>query len=189
MNAHIDSQLAFGESAARGLPSSPPGNAAVLPTVVVISKRRIARPSAMAESTDPPSESSTSVALRMSLAAANCSNSRTVDSVMAPMAEIQTRQLAPQSAAGPSMRHSKRIGAGLPSLLAAGRSAANAARQPHTSAQAPTRYRITLSPLSLPAQASRAQIFQAPATFASLFEARDGPQVRNFVRGESRLVQ
>src|SRR5204862_1044522 len=147
--------------------------------------RRIARPSAMAESTEPPSESSTSVAPRMLLAAANCSNSRTVDSVMAPMAEIQTRQLAPQSAAGPSMRHSKRIGAGLPSLLAAGRSAANAARQPHTSAQAPTRYRITIA-LSLP---SLAVAPRRSATTASLFAARDRPPDVIFLLVESHLVQ
>ena len=120
MKAHIDSQLALGEIVARCAPLPSDGSNVVRPTVVVMSKLRIARPSAMAESTEPPSESSTSLAPRTLLLRANASKARAVSSVMTPVAEIQVRQCAPHCSAGPSMRHSKRIGAGLSSRAADG---------------------------------------------------------------------
>jgi hypothetical protein len=71
------------------------GSVIVLPTAVVMSRLRTARPSAMAASTDPPSESRTRVALRTSLLLAKVSNSRAVSATMMPIAEIQVRQITP----------------------------------------------------------------------------------------------
>jgi hypothetical protein len=80
------------------------------PTVVSRPKRRMSRPSAMAPSTEPPSESSTTVAPARSRPCTNNSKSRGVSAVMAPLAEIHSRHWAPQASAGPCRRRSKRIG-------------------------------------------------------------------------------
>src|SRR5882757_2994951 len=142
MNAHIDSHCALGDSAARATPPSVDVSTVVLPTVVVMSKRRIERPSAIADSTDPPSESSTIVAPRTSLVLAKASKSRAVLSVTTPAAEIQTRQNWPHSSAGPSVRHSKRIEDGLLSSFAMERSLADAITQAAAIVRTPTRKRI-----------------------------------------------
>src|SRR5262245_54445000 len=108
------------------------------------------RPSASAASTEPPSESSTMVAPRTSLDLANVSNSRAVLSEITPVADIQVRHCWPHRSAGPSVRHSKRIGGGFLSSLATELSLANASRQATPSVVAPTRYRFTLTPLVPP---------------------------------------
>src|SRR5438874_859688 len=135
----MDSHCALGDSAARGAPPSADGNIAVLPMVVAISKWRMARPSAKAASTDPPSESRTRVAPRTSLSLAKASKSKAVLSVTTPDAEIHLRQSRPHCSAGPSVRHSKRMVPDLASSFATDRLLANATMQAHANAKAPTR--------------------------------------------------
>ena len=77
----MTSQLASGASRARRSPGAVGGSGMVLPTVVIISKRRMTRPSAIVPSTEPPSESNTSTAPRTSFFCANASNSRGVSLV------------------------------------------------------------------------------------------------------------
>ncbi len=162
--AHIDSQFAFGDKVARNALPSPAETVIVRPTVVVMSRRRIARPSARAPTTEPPSESSTKVAPRRSLSLANCSKSRADSSVTTPAAETQTRQLLPHTVGGPSLRHSKRIDGGL-SFFVVGRSSANADTSPQASARAPTKYRINAVPFSRPTCCSVANV---AATYVAL---------------------
>jgi len=89
MNAHIDSQSAAGDSFECDIVPSGHQTLLVFPTVVIISRRRIARPSSMADRTDPPSESSTINAPRRLLRPAKVSKSAAVVSVTGPAAEIQ----------------------------------------------------------------------------------------------------
>jgi hypothetical protein len=63
---------------------------------------RIARPSAIAPSTEPPLESSTMVAPRTSRPRTNWSNSRGVSAVIMPLAAMSRRQFVPHASAGPS---------------------------------------------------------------------------------------
>src|SRR3954447_4680713 len=151
MKAHIDSQLAFGDSRARCLPSASGGNGMVLLTVVVISRWRTARPNAKAASTDPPSESSASVAPRASFTLVNFSKSRAVSSVIMPTAETQTRQYEPHFSTGPSVRNSKRIEVGFDSSFATERSLVSANMQTQASAETPIRCRVIVPLFSLPA--------------------------------------
>ncbi len=112
MNAHIDSQSAFDDRVECDTVSSGHMTLVVFPTVVVIPRRRMARPNSSADSTDPPSESSTISDPRRSLLPANASKSAAVVSVTGPVAEIQTRAgCVPHE--GTSVFHSNRIFAGL----------------------------------------------------------------------------
>src|SRR5262245_13847806 len=89
MNAHIDSQSAAGDRFECDIVPSGHLTLVVFPTVVVISRRRMARPSSMADRTDPPSESNTINAPRRLLVPAKASKSAAVVSVTGPIAEIQ----------------------------------------------------------------------------------------------------
>src|SRR5262245_53456622 len=107
-NAHIDSQSAFDDRVECDTVPSGHMTLVVFPTVVVIPRRRIARPNSSADSTDPPSESSTISAPRRSLLPANASKSAAVVSLTGPVAEIQTRAGWPPHEAT-SVFHSNRI--------------------------------------------------------------------------------
>src|SRR5262249_62407032 len=65
-----------------------------------------------------------------------------------PPAETQVRQCWPHCSAGSSLRHSKRICAGLVSAME--RSLANAIRQANASVEATARYRFTPTPFVPP---------------------------------------
>jgi hypothetical protein len=67
---------------------------------------------------------------------------------MIPTAEIQVRQVAPHCSAGPSTRHSNRIGADLPSRADAG-SLSDVDIVSEANAIATARKRVTPVPLSL----------------------------------------
>src|SRR6478735_4710101 len=70
-NAHIELHSASDESSARAVFCCSSLRSITLPTVVSSPNCRLARPKAMAPSTEPPSELSTTVSLVRSLAFAN----------------------------------------------------------------------------------------------------------------------
>src|SRR5262245_12156045 len=159
----MDSQLPSGESVARRSPSRPGGNAVVLPMVVIMPRLRMARPSASVPKTEPPSESRTRTAPRALGSLAKVSNSRGVSAVMYPVAEIQTRQFAPQAWAGPSRRHSKRIGA-LPLSSWGVGGAEDAWTMPQASANALQTSRRMLTLINSPSRdASRSASVEGPS--------------------------
>src|SRR5258708_2233252 len=119
----------------------------VVPTVVVMSRRRSARPSLIVSTTEPPSESRTSVAPCKSFCPANLSKSSGVRSVIGPTAENQVWQVLPQRSAGTSLCRSKRMDEGLD--LSTGAPPAKADRPVQATARPPRKFRIT-PPLSPP---------------------------------------
>ncbi len=95
---------------ARTTPAPPGGSLFSLPTVVLTPSRRTLRPTAKVPSTEPPLESSTSVAPVTSRLRVNAVKSLGVSLVIAPTAEMKVRHSAPQALAGPSSTSSKRMG-------------------------------------------------------------------------------
>jgi hypothetical protein len=88
------------------------------------------------------------VAPRAALSLANISKSRTVLSVTRPTAETHVRQERPHCAAGPSVRHSNCMVAGLVSPCAIERPAKTIGTLAEISANTQDKYRFTRSPVS-----------------------------------------
>src|SRR5262249_15989268 len=127
-NVQAETPRADGYRVARPPPSA---SLVVWPTVVVMAKRRNSRPSAMLAASEPPSDSSTIVAPRTGRVCMNSTKMRGVLGMMAPRAEIHSRQWAAHLSAGPSRTHSKRMAGGLGGGCCGAGSCANAGAAQH----------------------------------------------------------
>ena len=132
---------------AAALPTTSPFRSTTRPTVAASRNFRTSRPSAMAPSTEPPSESSTRMASDKSRPCTARMKSRALSAVIAPLAAMYVLQAMPQLSAGPCRRSSKRIGS-VRSPAFAGKAPTSAARSATTAPEAPRREQRIHPPIS-----------------------------------------